>query len=80
MGWGGGGGGGGGAAMLAETSVGIRGLIYYVGCLGQTRVSLPEQLISEHRHIMARGHQPDTNARKPPSACEIIPANTPKHR
>ena len=39
---------------------------YYVGCLGQTRVLLPEQLISDHRHIMVRGYQPNTSKRKPP--------------
>ena len=27
---------------------------YYVGCLDQTRVSLSEYLISDHRHIMVR--------------------------
>ena len=27
---------------------------YLVGSLGQTRISLPEYLVSHHRHIMAR--------------------------
>ena len=39
---------------------------YYVGCLGQTLVLLPEQLISDHWHIMVRGYQPDTSKRKLP--------------
>ena len=28
---------------------------YYVGCLGQKRVSLPELPVCDHRHIMVRG-------------------------
>lgn len=34
---------------------------YYVGCLGQTCILLPEWLISDHRLIMVSGYQPSTN-------------------
>ena len=34
---------------------------YYAGRLGQTRISLPEYLISDQRHIMVRGYQPSTS-------------------
>ena len=34
-------------------------LLRWLPILGQTRVSLPEQLISDHRHILTRGeYQP----------------------
>ena len=36
---------------------------HYVGCLGQTPVSLPEELTTDHRHIMVRGYQPNINER-----------------
>ena len=55
---------------LTESSGATKNLILVgtiVGCLGQTRVSLPEEVISDHRHIMVRGYQPNTNERKPPS-------------
>ena len=32
---------------------------YSIGCLGQTCVSLPEQLISDRQHITVRGYQPN---------------------
>ena len=41
---------------------------YFVRCLGQTRVSLPEWLIGDRGHIMVRGIQPNANQ-------TIIPPN-----
>ena len=52
---------------------------YYVGYLGKTRISLPEYLISDHRHLMVTMYQPDVNEGKPQSSNgRKLSADTPR--